>query len=128
MPSSLSQHAALAAFDDMPELMETVAQYAKNRDRLLAALPQMGIGGIAPPDGAFYLYADVGHLTQDSLAFCERLLEGTGIATAPGIDFDPVGGQRCIRLSFAVSTAEVRRALELLGPWIAAQPRLEPGG
>ena len=61
VPSSLSQHAALAAFDDMPELVETVAQYAKNRDRLLVALPQMGIRGIAPPDGAFYLYADVGH-------------------------------------------------------------------
>lgn len=90
VPSSLSQHAALAAFDDMPELIETVAQYAHNRDRLLAELPRMGLRGIAPPDGAFYLYADVGHLTDDSLAFCRRIVDETGVAIAPGIDFDPI--------------------------------------
>ena len=49
---------------------------------------------IAPPDGAFYIYADIGHLTHDSLAFCERLLRDTGVATAPGLDFDPVNGHR----------------------------------
>ena len=124
VPSSLSQHAALAAFDDMPELVETVAQYAKNRDRLLAALPQMGIGGIAPPDGAFYLYADVGHLTNDSLAFCHRLVDETGVAIAPGIDFDPIHGRRHVRFSFAISADELEQAIALLGPWLAQQPKL----
>ena len=123
-PPTLAQYAALAAFDDPLELERSVATYRVNRTLLLEGLAAMGIERIAPPEGAFYLYADVGHLTRDSLAFCERLLADTGIATAPGIDFDPVGGQRCIRLSFAVSTAEVGRALELLGPWLAAQPRL----
>lgn len=122
VPSSLSQHAALAAFDDMPELTETVGHYARNRALLLAELPRLGLRGIAPPDGAFYLYADVGHLTNDSLGFCRRLVEETGVAIAPGIDFDPIHGHRHVRLSFAISEAEVEQALALLRPWLARQP------
>ena len=122
VPPTISQHAALAAFDDLPELVESVAQYARNRDRLLAELPRMGITGIAPPDGAFYLYADVGHLTDDSLAFCHRLVDETGVAIAPGIDFDPVHGCGFVRFSFAILEAELEQAIELLGPWIARQP------
>jgi aspartate/methionine/tyrosine aminotransferase len=120
-PPSLAQHAGLAAFNCRDELEGHVANYARNRELMLAALPEMGLSHIAPPDGAFYIYADVGHLTNDSLAFCKRLLEDTGIASAPGIDFDPVQGNRFIRFSFAVSTAEVEEALARLGPWLAGQ-------
>jgi aspartate/methionine/tyrosine aminotransferase len=88
---------------------------------LLAALPSLGLKEIAPPDGAFYIYADVGHLTDDSLGFCQRLLEETGVATAPGIDFDPVDGHRHIRISFAVSTDRVEEAIRRLVPWFGAQ-------
>jgi aspartate/methionine/tyrosine aminotransferase len=118
-PPSLAQHAGLAAFDCREELASHIATYARNRALMLEALPKMGLTRIAPPDGAFYIYADIGHLTQDSLAFCTRLLEDTGIATAPGIDFDPVDGNRFIRFSFAVSTAEVEEALARLGAWLA---------
>ena len=120
-PPSLAQHAGLAAFDCREELEGHVATYARNRALMLEALPAMGLRRIAPPDGAFYIYADIGHLTNDSLAFCERLLRETGVATAPGIDFDPENGNRFIRFSFAVSTAEVKEALARLGPWIAQQ-------
>jgi len=123
-PPSLAQHAGLAAFDCRDELEGHVANYARNRELMLAALPEMGLNHIAPPDGAFYIYADVGHLTNDSLAFCKRLLEDTGIASAPGIDFDPVDGSRFIRFSFAVSTAEVEEALARLGPWLNAQAEI----
>jgi len=118
---SLSQHAALAAMDAREELEGHVAVYRRNRALLLEALPRLGLRAIAPPDGAFYIYADIGHLTGDSLAFCKRLLRETGVATAPGIDFDPVDGGRFIRLSFAVSTAEIEEALARLTPWFAAQ-------
>jgi aspartate/methionine/tyrosine aminotransferase len=120
---SLSQHAALAALDSRDELEAHVAVYAKNRQLLLDALPALGLNAIAPPDGAFYLYADVRHLTDDSLAFCETLLRDTGVATAPGIDFDPVDGRHFIRISFAVSTAETRDAIVRLLPWFAARSR-----
>ncbi len=121
---SLSQHAALAALDSREELEGHLAVYARNRQILLDALPGMGLTAIAPPDGAFYIYASVAHLTDDSLAFCKTLLRDTGVATAPGVDFDPVEGHRFIRLSFAVSTAQVQKAIERLGPWFAGRPRI----
>ena len=113
---SLSQHAALAALDSRAELEGHVKVYARNRALLLEALPGLGLSAIAPPDGAFYIYADVGHLTDDSLAFCKALLRQTGVATAPGIDFDPVEGGRFIRMSFAVSTPQVEEAIARIRP------------
>ena len=123
-PPSLAQHAGLAAMDCHEELEGHVATYARNRALMLAGVERLGLSRIAPPDGAFYIYADVGHLTNDSLSFCRRMLEETGVATAPGIDFDPVCGNRFIRFSFAVSTALVREALDRLEPWFAAQGRV----
>jgi aspartate/methionine/tyrosine aminotransferase len=120
-PPSLAQHAALAAMDSGEELEGHVAVYRANRALLLDALPRLGLDAIAPPDGAFYIYADVGHMTDDSLGFCEALLRATGVATAPGIDFDPVDGRRFIRMSFAVSTPEIEEAIRRLVPWFAAR-------
>ena len=120
---SLSQHAGLAAFDCRDELEGHVKTYARNRALLLEHLPKMGLTAIAPPDGAFYIYANVERLTDDSLEFCKTLLRGTGVATAPGIDFDPVEGRHFIRFSFAVSTAQVEDAIGRLEPWFAARVR-----
>jgi aspartate/methionine/tyrosine aminotransferase len=117
---SLAQHAALVAMDCRDELEGHLETYRRNRELLLEALPALGLEKIAPPDGAFYIYADVGRLTDDSLAFCKRLLQDTGVATAPGIDFDPVEGNRFIRLSFAVSTPQVEEAIRRLVPWFEA--------
>ena len=116
-PPSLAQHAGLAAFDCLPELEAHVRTYERNRALMLEALPALGLREIAPPDGAFYIYADVGHLTSDSLAFCRQLLEDTGVAAAPGVDFDTIDGARFIRFSFAVSTARVQDAISRLRPW-----------
>ena len=116
---SLSQHAGLAALDSRAELEGHVATYGRNRALLLDALPRLGLQTIAPPDGAFYIWADIGHLTDDSLGFCKALLADTNVATAPGLDFDPVEGHRFMRMSFAVSTAEVEDAIARMGPWFA---------
>jgi aspartate/methionine/tyrosine aminotransferase len=75
------------------------------------------------PDGAFYVYVDVADYTDDSLAFCRRLLAETGVAITPGIDFDTVHGGSHVRFSFAGSLDDVERAIALLTPWLAAQPR-----
>lgn len=120
-PPSLSQHAGLVAMDQTEELEGHVAVYRRNRDLMLAALPALGLKTIAPPDGAFYIWADISHLSHDSLAFCEALLRDTGVATAPGVDFDPVDGGHFIRISFAVSTAEVEAALKRMAPWFGAR-------
>jgi aspartate/methionine/tyrosine aminotransferase len=114
---SLAQHAGLAAMDETEVLEGHLATYARNRQSMLAALPALGLRSIAPPDGAFYIWADIGHLTDDSLGFCERLLRDTGVATAPGVDFDPVRGHHFMRFSFAVSTPEIEEALRRMEPW-----------
>lgn len=119
-PPSLSQHAGLIAMDSVDELEGHIETYARNRQLMLEALPALGLRKIAPPDGAFYIWADIGHLTNDSVAFCEQLLRDTGVATAPGVDFDPVEGHHFIRFSFAVSTPEIEDALRRLRPWFAA--------
>jgi aspartate/methionine/tyrosine aminotransferase len=119
-PPSLAQHAGLAALDCTVELDRHVEVYRDNRALLLDALPQFGLSKIAPPDGAFYIYADVSHLTDDSLMFAHALLEQTGVATAPGLDFDPVGGHHHLRFSFAVSTPQIRDAIARMEPWFRA--------
>jgi aspartate/methionine/tyrosine aminotransferase len=118
---ALAQHAGLVAMDCRDELEGHVATYRRNRELLLAALPSLGLDEIAPPDGAFYIWADVGRLTDDSLSFCKQLLQDTGVATAPGIDFDPVEGRHFIRMSFAVSTPEIEEAIRRMVPWFAAR-------
>jgi len=118
---SLAQHAALVAMDSRDELEGHLATYRRNRELLLEALPALGLEKIAPPDGAFYIWADVGRYTDDSLAFCKQLLQDTGVATAPGIDFDPVEGRRFIRMSFAVSTPEIEQAIRLMIHWFQAR-------
>jgi aspartate/methionine/tyrosine aminotransferase len=118
VPPTLSQHVALAAMDEREELERRVATYAANRQMLIDALLGLGITRLAPADGAFYLYADVGHLTGDSLAWCRELLDATGVALNTGKDFDGVHGDRFIRISFAVSTAETVRAIECLDAWL----------
>jgi aspartate/methionine/tyrosine aminotransferase len=115
-PPVIAQRACLAAFDDASyaELDGHVRRYADNRRLLLEGLPRLGITRLAPADGAFYVYADVGHLTDDSLTFAHDLLARTGVAVAPGIDFDTVEGHRYIRLSFAGPGEDIERALERL--------------
>lgn len=123
VPPTLSQHVALAAMDEAAELDRQVAIYAANRRRLAEALAGLGIPRIAPADGAFYLYADIGHLTDDSLAWCRELLDATGLALNTGRDFDTRNGHRYVRLSFAVSPAEIDEAIGLLDGWLRRRKR-----
>ncbi len=116
---TLSQHAALAAFDCEEELQANRARYRRNRDILLNELPAAGFPHFAPADGAFYLYADIGHRTNDSVAFCQRMLAEIGVAATPGVDFDPGRGARTMRFSFAGSEAAMIEAARRLKAWTA---------
>ncbi len=120
-PPTLAQHAAVAAFtpEAVAEADGHLHHYAANRETLLAGLRQLGLTRLAPADGAFYVYADVADFTSDSLSFCERLLADTGLAIAPGVDFDTVRGGSSVRLSFAGPAADIDEALRRLGPWLS---------
>jgi aspartate/methionine/tyrosine aminotransferase len=117
-PPALSQLAAVAAFADYAELDANVARYADNRSLLIDRLPAIGVDRLAPPDGAFYVYADVSAWTDDSLSWCARLLDETGVALAPGIDFDPAEGRHFVRMCFAGDGAELARAVDTMGEWL----------
>ena len=115
-PPALAQYACLQAFTESTyaELDGHVAKYADNRALLLDELPKLGIDKLAPADGAFYVYADVSHLTNDSLGFAHKLLAETGVGIATGVDFDTVAGNRFVRLSFAGPKADLEEGLARL--------------
>jgi aspartate/methionine/tyrosine aminotransferase len=120
-PPTLSQHAAVAAFDATAELDGNVARYAANRDVLLRGLGEVGLDHFASPDGAFYFYIDVSHLTDDSQELCRIWLDELGVACTPGVDFDPVLGHRYVRLSYSESTADIGEATTRIADWVRSQ-------
>jgi aspartate/methionine/tyrosine aminotransferase len=117
---ALSQIAAEAAFDGRDEMEAIKHGYEANREILLRGLPDAGLDGILPADGAFYLYADVSRFTDDSLDFAKRMLEDAGVAATPGVDFDPRHGRHFIRFCYAGSADEMREAVERIGAWLTA--------
>jgi aspartate/methionine/tyrosine aminotransferase len=117
-PPYLSQIAALAAFEAADELEAVKAGYARNRALLLEELPRIGITDMHPVDGAFYIYADVARFTNDSVAFCRRMLNEAGVAATPGVDFDATEGAHYLRLSFAGSENDCREAVSRLATWL----------
>jgi aspartate/methionine/tyrosine aminotransferase len=119
-PPVLAQYAAVQAFTQasVAEADGHLHHYAANRELLLNGLRAIGLDRIAPTDGAFYAYADVSEFTTDSLVFCSTLLADTGVAIAPGIDFDTARGGSFVRLSFAGPTEDIEEALRRIGPWL----------
>lgn len=116
----IAQVAAEAAFGCVAELEANRAAYRRNRDLLLAALPAMGLDRLSPADGAFYVWADIGCLTNDSPAFAARLLAETGIAATPGVDFDRDRGARFLRLSYCGPEADMADAMGRMARWLPA--------
>jgi aspartate/methionine/tyrosine aminotransferase len=116
---TLSQIAAAAAFDGRDEMDNVKHGYEENRRILVEGLPRAGLAEFLPVDGAFYLYADVSHFTDDSFDFAKRMLEQAGVAATPGIDFDPARGRHFIRFSYARSAADMREAVERIGAWLS---------
>ena len=110
----VAQIAALGAMEAESELSKNFAIYANNRLLMLEALPKMGFDKIAPPDGAFYVYADVSRWSDDSVAFSAQILEEAGVAVTPGLDFDRGRGHQTIRFSYAGTTEDIREGLTRL--------------
>ena len=119
-PPSVSQHAAIAAFDATDELEINVARYAANRALLLEALPRLGFTVPVAPGGAFYIYAQTPPGETDSMAFARRLLAATGVAVTPGIDFDREDGHRFVRFGYAGATDDIVEAIGRMESWTAS--------
>ncbi|MDA8231663.1 MAG: aminotransferase class I/II-fold pyridoxal phosphate-dependent enzyme [Magnetospirillum sp.] len=116
-PPTLAQMAAVAAFDCPDELDGRVRRYRANRDVLLNELPSAGFRVLAPPEGAFFLYADIGDGPEDSPALCRRMLDEIGVAVTPGLDFDPARGHRTVRFSYAGPADDIVEAARRIRAW-----------
>jgi aspartate/methionine/tyrosine aminotransferase len=116
-PPAVAQVAALGAFGGMDELEANKRVYRANRDLLLAELPKAGFDQLVPADGAFYLYADVSRFTNDSLAFAKLMLDETGVAATPGVDFDEARGRQFLRFSYSRSTSDMADGVARLQKW-----------
>ncbi|WP_134324335.1 pyridoxal phosphate-dependent aminotransferase [Cumulibacter soli] len=126
-PPAISQAAALGVFTTSAEaeLRGHVRRYAANRDLVVSRLPDIGVHDATAPDGAFYAYADISHLADDSLTWCRDVLAATGVAITPGIDFAAIGigdpaldGNRFVRFSFAGEGAEITEAFDRLTNYV----------
>ena len=115
---TLAQIAAEAAFEGRAELEEVRRGYEENRRILLEGLPRAGLDAFLPADGAFYLYADVSKFSNDSFAFAGRMLEEANVAATPGVDFDPVGGKKYLRLCYAGARDDMKEAVERIAHWL----------
>ena len=118
-----NQIAAIAAFDCSEELDQNIRRYKENRNILLSGLPAEFLGNAAPCDGAFYIYADISALSVDSINFAKKLLDETGVATTPGVDFDPINGHRYLRLSFAGATQTMNEAVKRINEFVLTYKR-----
>ena len=116
-PPYISQVVAEAAFDCHEELLANIARYRRSRDHLLSALPGAGFPHLSPSEGAFYLYANIGERSNDSVAFCARMLTEAGVAASPGVDFDRSRGNRFVRFSYCGPEADMVAAAERLKGW-----------
>ena len=120
-PSHASQLLALHAMECAPELDANLAVYAANRALMVDGLSAAGFTRFAPPDGAFYVYADVSDFTDDARAFAAEILDKAGVAVTPGHDFDPEEGHRWLRFSYAGSTADITEGLARLARFMGAR-------
>ena len=116
-----SQVAALAAMNATDELERNMEVYRRNRALMLEGLPKAGFANFAPPDGAFYVYADVSDITSDSRSLAAEILEHAGVAVTPGLDFDPVRGHATLRFSYARSTTDIEEGLARLHRFMSAR-------
>lgn len=118
-PPALAQYAAIAALSDDGYAAATadVAGYRAAREVALAALPRVGWTQVAPPDGAFYVYANIAASGLASPEYCARLLAEAGVALTPGTDFDSAHGQDWVRVSLAAGAANVAEGFARIEKW-----------
>ena len=119
-PSTPAQYAALAAFQPatVAILEARRHEFQRRRDYLAPALSQLGFRITAEPQGAFYLYCDCSALCDDSFTFARDLLEKTGVAATPGLDFGSNQPERHIRFAYTTEISRLQEAVARLADYL----------
>lgn len=107
------QFAGIAALKHAHEFVpEMVEEYRQRRELTLECLEKIGLAPSYVPQGAYYVLLDVSQYTEDSMAFAIDILEKTGVAVTPGLDF---GVNDHIRITYANSKENIREGISRLG-------------
>jgi aspartate/methionine/tyrosine aminotransferase len=119
-PSTVAQHAALAAFQ--PETIALLEsrrhEFSLRRDILLPGLRKLGFRIAAEPQGAFYVYADSNALADDSFSLAEKLLTGAGVAATPGLDFGSNAPESHMRFAYTVDRSQIEEGLARMAKFL----------
>ena len=120
-PAALSQHAALACFSDAAYAIAEARrkEFEARRDYFATALGKIGFKVPVLPDGGFFVYADVSAFTRDSEKFASEMLDRTGVAFAPGIDFGEFRAREHVRMAYAVNMAKLQDGVARLAGALA---------
>ncbi len=120
---SAAQHAALAAFEPatLQVLEERRLEFQRRRDFLVPALERAGLALPAHPSGAFYVYADCSAFGGDAKRFALQMLEETGVAATPGLDFGANGTRGCLRFAYTRGLADLEEAAARIAGYCAAR-------
>ncbi len=116
-PPTPAQHLAWKIFDHQDELEGYKDVYRANREAMLRGLPEAGFTGLSKAKGAFYFYVDVHTMTNDSIEFCNRMMNEAKVSATPGVDFDTRRGSGTIRISYAGATEDIEEACRRLQAW-----------
>jgi aspartate aminotransferase len=107
---TFAQYGAIAALEGSQDCVESMRQsFAQRREIMLERLNAIGGLTCARPDGAFYVFIDIGKTGLTSLEFCDRLLQTEQVAAIPGIAF---GADDHIRLSYATDMESIKKGME----------------
>jgi len=118
------QWAGIAALTEAAEDVEAMVRtYDQRRRFLLPRLREIGLGVTVEPQGAFYVLANARRYTSDSYSLAMELLENTGVAVTPGIDFGS-GGEGYLRFSYANRLERLEEGMRRLEEYLA---RRRPG-
>ena len=114
--SSIAQHAALAAFEPETQIIleSRMEEFRRRRDYMVEELTALGFVLPQEISGAFYVYADCSKFSDESEAFCRKMLEEHGVAMTPGTDFGDASAQTMLRISFTTSMAQLQIAIARL--------------
>jgi aspartate/methionine/tyrosine aminotransferase len=119
---TVAQYAALAAFSD--ENLEILEQRRKafevRRDLLYRELVGLGLGVCWIPAGAFYIYTDIARFADDSMDFTRDLLEVSGVAVTPGLDFGMYKAAQHVRFAYTTGLDRLEEGIARLAQYLRA--------
>jgi aspartate/methionine/tyrosine aminotransferase len=119
--NSMIQKAGIAALKEAgPDVARMKRIYNERRVFMVRRLREMGLGITVEPTGAFYVFANARHISNDSYALAFDILEKASVGVTPGIDFGR-NGEGYLRFSYANSMENIAEGMNRLEAYLKAR-------